>query len=361
MPFVTYNFVSSTSTITNVSGIINGQPSGTFVVTVTDNATCTKTIGLSIGSPTALAAAISGTGSCNVCTGTAAITPSFGTAPYNYLWTSSISGTFATTQTVSNLCPANYTATVTDSKGCTITRTIAITQIITVTISATPSSILCNGATTGSATATQGGGIPGYTYSWTPSGQTTATLSAVGAGTYTVRVTDSSLPACSHTAAVVLTQPPAITVTATQTNVSCFGFTNGAITTSISGGTGPAYSQTWTPGGLLTSSLSGIGANVYTLNVRDANLCPAVATVSVTEPSSITISLAVTNPTGCVAATANGSICATASGGSGAGYVYTLTPGAITNTTGCFTGLGEEPIPLLFQMAQAVQIIRSPP
>lgn len=340
MPFVTYNFVSSTTTITNVSGIINGQPSGTFVVTVTDNAACTKTIGLSIGSPTALTAAITGTGSCNVCTGTAAITPSFGTAPYNYLWTSSISGTFATTQTVSGLCPANYTATVTDSKGCTITRTIAISQIVTVTISATPSSILCNGATTGSATATQSGGIPGYTYSWTPSGQTTATLSAVGAGTYTVRVTDSSLPACSHTAAVVLTQPPAITVTATQTNVSCFGFTNGAITTTITGGTGPAYSQTWTPGGLLTTSLSGIGANVYTLNVRDANLCPAVATVSVTEPSSITISLAVTNPTGCVAATANGSICATVSGGSGSGYSYTLTPGAITNTTGCFTGLG---------------------
>lgn len=334
-PYLSYNFVSPTATITNITGVIGSQPTATFVVTVTDNAGCTQTISTAITSPTALAAVISGAGSCNVCNGTATITPSFGTAPYTYLW-SDAGATIATTSTVGGLCPGNYTATVTDSKGCTITRTIAINQIISIGIIPAPATILCHGATTGSVGTSVSGGVPGYSYSWTPSGQTTSSLTGVGAGTYTLRVSDSSLPAsCSHTMAVTLTEPPAITVTATQTHVTCFGFNNGAITTSVSGGTGPSYTYSWSPGGQITPGISNLIAGTYTLEVEDINLCHATQVYSVSQSPSITITHTATNPSGC--AIPNGSICVTASGGSGSGYTYAWSP--IAGTGNCISGL----------------------
>lgn len=328
--------IFSTGTSTNL-------PAGNYTATITDNNGCSKSQTFAITQPTApLSAVISGTGSCNVCSGSATVTPAGGTSTYAVLWTSS-AGTFVSTSpTITSICPAIYSVTVTDAQGCTTATNISINQIINISINPGAQSILCFGATTGSATTNPVGGSGPYSYSWSPSSQTTQVISGVGAGTYTVFVTDSSVPvACSHSAAITLTSPPAITVTSTQTNVTCFSFTNGAITTTLSGGVGP-YTQTWTPTGLNSTSITNIGANTYTLNIRDANLCPASTIVTISESPSISISLAVTNPTGCISALANGSICASASGGSGAGYSYTLTGPSTTssNATGCFTSLG---------------------
>lgn len=344
-PSYTYHF-NSTPTVTNTTGILSGQPAGNYTATITDLAACVRTVGFNIASPVALTAAITGTGSCNVCTGSATISPSFGTGPYTVSWSSSLGGSLPSNTVITGLCPGDYTATVTDSKNCVVTRQISLNQVINVSATPAVPGILCYGASTGSATASASGGTGVYTYSWStsPAPQTTSVLTGVPAGTYIVRVTDSSIPsACSHTASVVITQPPAMTVTATQTNVTCFGFSNGAVSASVSGGEPGVpvpYTYTWSPGGENTSAITGLVANIYTLNVRDGNLCQMSTTIQVTQPASISIALAITNPAGCVPALANGSICATPSGGSGSGYTYTLMPNGIANTSGCFTGLG---------------------
>ena len=338
-PSFTYQF-NSAPTVSNTSGILTGQPSGTYIATITDLAGCVSTTAFAIASPTALAASLTGTGSCNACTGNATVSPSFGTGPYTYSWSSSIGPVGAVTPTLSNLCAGVYTATVTDSKTCSVVRTITLTQLITVTVSLGGTSILCNGASTGSATALASGGTGIYSYSWTPSGQTQSVISGVGANTYTVRVTDTSIPStCSHTAAITLTEPSAIGVTLTPTNATCFGFSDGAAASTVTGGIAP-YSYTWNPGGQSTPSVTGIPAGTYTLNVRDNNLCTLSRTVLVTQSPSISIALTITDPTGCSLSQANGSICAVPSGGSGSGYTYTLSPLGTTNTTGCFTSLG---------------------
>ena len=321
-------------------GTINILAAGNYTASIFDSNNCLRTTIFAITQPTALAASITGTGSCNVCSGSATVTPSFGTSPYFYLWSNSL-----VTQTVGGLCPANYSVTVTDSKGCTTTTNITISQIINITINPGASSILCFGATTGSATTNPGGGISPYTYSWSPSSQTTQVISGVGAGSYTVRVTDSSVPACSHTAAITLTAPPAMVVNTSSTNVTCFSFSNGAVGVNVSGGTPGSptpYTYTWTPTGLFTSSLSGIPANSYTVNIRDGNLCPTSTVITISQSPSISIAIIKTNPTGCISSLSDGSICATASGGTGAGYSYTLTGPSTnsSNTSGCFTGLG---------------------
>lgn len=332
-----FNFqFNSTPIVNNTTGILSGQPSGTYIATVTDFVGCAKTISMVITSPGPLTANITGTiGSCNVCNGGGTVSPVAGNLPYNIAWTNSLSASMGTNAVVGNLCPGNYTVTVTDAKACVATNTISVTQVINISINLGGASIICNGALTGSATANPGGGTPGYTYSWTPSGQTNSVLTGVASGNYTVRVTDSSTPsACSHTAAIFISQPPAITVTATQTNVTCFGFTNGAASTTVTGGTG-AITYSWSPGSQTTSAISSLSAGTYTMFARDGNLCPASQAFSITQSPSITITYTASNPTGCAAP--NGSICVTASGGSGAGYTYTWSP--VTGTNSCISGL----------------------
>ncbi|WP_317898565.1 gliding motility-associated C-terminal domain-containing protein [Aurantibacillus circumpalustris] len=335
-PFNTYNFVSSSSTITNNNGVIGGQSTASFVVTVTDNSLCVQTTTLLIGTPAALAAGISSVGSCNVCNGSAAVTPSFGTAPYTYLWTSSLSGTFATTQTVGGLCPATYTALITDFKNCTITKTVAISQIVNFTVSASPTSIFCNGLSTGSAVVNNiVGGNPGYTYSWTPSGQTTATLTGVLSGTYQVLVVDSSTPACSNTATIAITQPPAISINSSTTHVTCFGYSNGALSTTVSGGVVGGYTYSWSPGNQTTSAISSQIAGTYTLLVKDVNLCPKTTTFQINQSPSITILYTATNPSACT--NPDGVICTTVTGGSGSGYTNAWSNGPSTGS--CISSL----------------------
>src|SRR5690606_40079582 len=87
-----------------------------------------------------------------------------------------------------------HTVTVTGKIGCTDTAMVTIGQspVLNAVISAS-SNASCNGGNNGSATASANGGTPGYTYSWnTVPVQTTATVSNLPAGTYTVTVTDNN-------------------------------------------------------------------------------------------------------------------------------------------------------------------------
>jgi hypothetical protein len=137
---------------------------------------------------------------------------------------------------------------------------------------------------------------------------------------------------------------PCPTITSTisgQTNVLCNGQSTGAATVTANGGTGP-YTYTWTPGNLNGGTQSGLAANVYTVNIVDANLCPGSATVTITQPAALTAPTAsVTAQPTCSVAT--GTITVT-SPTPAAGTTYTVAGTAPvvapqTNSTGIFSGL----------------------
>ena len=103
------------------------------------------------------------------------------------------------------------------------------------------------------ASAAGGGGTPGYTYSWTPSGNA-ATANGLAAGTYTVTVTDSR--GCTMTANVTLTQPaPIVPALLNQSNVTCNGGNNGSVSATANGGS-PGYTYQWAPSGGNSSTAS---------------------------------------------------------------------------------------------------------
>lgn len=119
----------------------------------------------------------------------------------------------------------------------------------------------------------------GFTYLWSdPLGQTGATATGLGAGNYTVTVTDAL--GCSTTlAATVGPQDPLTLSNLSATDEGCLGDGNGTATASAQGGTAP-YSFTWSTGATGPSIAATSG--IYSVSVTDANGCaPATGSISI--------------------------------------------------------------------------------
>ncbi|MBN9299356.1 MAG: gliding motility-associated C-terminal domain-containing protein [Filimonas sp.] len=263
---------------------------GNYTCTITDAHGCTTTVSDVITQPSTLSASTSFTNlTCKGDnTGSAKVTAGGGTAPYTYNWSNG-----ATTASISNVPAGNYNCTITDSKGCSITANVIITEPAELTANATSvTNLLCNGDNTGSATVNAAGGTMPYNYSWTPGGDTTATISGRAAGTYNCIVTDAH--GCVAGAAAVITQPDALTaVTIFRVNVHCNGGNNGRVTAIAMGGTMP-YTYRWS-NGAATRTITNLTAGTYTCLITDAHGCTTLVSTSITEPAALSTTTSQTN------------------------------------------------------------------
>ncbi len=120
----TYNWTPGNPTGDGTTSV-TGLTAGTWTCTVTDDNGCTATQNFTVTQPTALDASISSytNVSCGGnADGTATVSVTGGTAPYNYSWSPS-GGTAAT---ASGLAAGTYTVTVTDDNGCVTSANIEI-------------------------------------------------------------------------------------------------------------------------------------------------------------------------------------------------------------------------------------------
>jgi len=203
------------------------------------------------------------------------VSPAGGYPGYTYLWTPSN----ATTATITGLAAGNYTVKVTDAKGCTATKSTTIGQQSLMVVSgishfSATNVTGCNGNTNGSISVNPSGGVPSYTYSWSPNEGNNATISNLAATYYAVTVTDAF--GCTKTNGVNLTQPTPILISApthySQTNPSCANENDGIIEFNPSGGT-PGYSYNWSPSEGNNATVSGLSAGTYNVTITDANNC----------------------------------------------------------------------------------------
>ncbi len=262
---------------------------------------------------------------CNgAANGSLSVTPSGGSTPYTYLWSNS-----ATTSSISNLAPGNYSVIIKDANSCQTTASFTISEPTALVLSqAGLTNVSCNNGANGTATVSVSGGTPGYTYSWAPYGGTAATATGLSAGTFTVTVTDGNN--CSKTRDFEITQPNALSVTPSQTNILCNGTPTGSASVTVTGGTG-AYTYSWAPSGGTASTATGLSAGTYTVTITDANNCQATESFTISQPPVLTaIPVAQTN-IACYGS-ATGSATVTATGGTGT-YTYSWAPSGGTNAT----------------------------
>ncbi len=302
---------------------INNIIAGTYTVTVTDANGCTAGASGIINEPTQIVTQASSTNetSLNANDGTASASPIGGSPGYTYLWSNN-----ATTQSISNLAPGNYTVTVTDSKGCTATETVTVTGVTcgVLGLGVSKTEPACHGQALGTATANPSNGQAPYSYSWSNS-STAQTITGLSAGTYTVTVTDNL--GCSANGTVTITQPPALSAGAVGTNITCNGASDGTIELTVSGGVTP-YSYSWS-NGATTEDLSGLPSGNYTVVITDANGCQTFSGAAVTEPNIVIANATSTNETALNAD--DGTVTATPTGGT-PNYTYLWNTGSTNQT-----------------------------
>ena len=213
---------------------------GNYMITVTDVNGCSATLdSLIISSPPAMVLTTSTSdANCGNTDGSATVTASNGTPPYNYSWSNG-----QATQTALGLSAGSYTVTVTDGAGCSESDVISINDMGSPTLSVLTSDLNCNGDTDGAATVTATGGTPPYSYAWS-NGHNTENATGLSAGAYVIIVTDAG--GCVATEVVDITEPDPILVLDNITPASC-NTNDGAIELIVSGGTAP-YTYNWSNG-----------------------------------------------------------------------------------------------------------------
>lgn len=276
MPY-TYSWSNSATTAS-----ITGLMTGTYSVTITDANGCTDSTSTMISEPAILVATsvVDSNITCNgLSNGGATASSTGGTMPYTYSWSNT-----ATTPSITGVTAATYTVTITDANGCTSTSSITITEpAILVAATVVDANISCNSLADGGATASATGGTMPYMYAWSNSA-TTASITGVMAGTYTVAIMDAN--GCSSTSSSTVTEPTLLVATTViDSTISCSGGSNGAATTSTTGGIMP-YTYTWS-NSATTASITGVAAGTYTTTVTDNNGCTKNTSITLVDPASL--------------------------------------------------------------------------
>ncbi len=211
-----------------------------------------------------------------------------GRAPYSFVWST---GVTTTDSLLTGLAPGPYTVTVTDSAGCTFGANATIREPALLNVSHTSQPVTCAGTSTGSINLNVAGGTAPYMFAWAD-GPTTEDRSMLPSDTYDVIVTDTNN--CATTYQVILQDPGALLVTLDSTDVTCYGYTDGAITTSPSGGLSP-YFYEWTgPNGYSFFGRNPVqlAAGNYVLNFRDSYGCVVEDSIIVNQPDAVVLTTA---------------------------------------------------------------------
>lgn len=312
-----------------------GLAPNTYTVTVEDQNGCqvTQQVVVAAGANCcnlSVTANISSS-TCANADGSIALTVSNGSGNYSFSWVGGAS-------TLQNVAAGTYSVTITDLDvpNCSIDTSFNVSDlnapVLTISNVVNPT---C-GASDGSLTAGVSGGTAPYTVTVDTGGTPIVTplslpisapVTGLSAGTVTITIQDANN--CTTVQTVTLAEPAnccEITVAANITNSTC-GNNTGSIELTVSNGTGN-YSFSWASG---TNTLSNLGTGTYSVTITDLDApvaCSIDTSFSVNDADGPVINSISASPETC-AGLNNGSVSATASGGTGT-LTYTWSPGNLT-------------------------------
>lgn len=318
-----------------------GLCAGPVTVTVTDQNLCDTIIAFNIAEPAEIIIDTNVINSAcfGTCTGAAYITAVGGTGAYNFEWFNVATGLplGINNDSITNLCPGQYYAEITDAAGCVVQSEImTIIELPAITTSIVNIVDATCGICDGSADVSAAGGAGGFTFTWSPvpgTGQGTPNVTGLCGGVYSVLVTD--LAGCTANISVNVSSVALEVTSMDSTDITCFGLCDGTATINYNV-LFPPYVVSWfdnatgLPLGIVDnpasqpSTATGLCAGEYIAVLTNSAGCVTSDTIEVIGPPQITGSVTPTSVT-CNGA-CNGSAIATATGGTGA-LTYTWGPG----------------------------------
>ena len=305
---------ATTSEILNI-------PAGIYELTVTDANGCEitgQTITVTELPQLELSFEVTNIVCSNAAIGAIEVTPEGGTPPYVYQWNNGMSEA-----SISGLNAGAYEVTVTDANTCEAVGSVVITQVAALEIDPAFTNVSCEGEENGTASISVSGGTEPYTFDWS-TGDDTEEITGLAPGNYSVTVTGDS--GCIGIASITIAEPTALNLTTSSQAATCFDFSDGSATVTISGGI-PPYSVLWNTGATNTSIFD-LLAGTYSVVVSDANGCTAETMITVTDPNPLEIT-AITDDDTCEGE-AQGAASATTVGGTPP-YTYEWSNGATSN------------------------------
>ncbi|MBT6440215.1 MAG: T9SS type A sorting domain-containing protein [Flavobacteriales bacterium] len=221
--------------------------------------------------------------------GEATVTTSCGQGNLTYLWSNGSASNSAT-----GLAAGAYDVTITDdvAAGCAAAESITITEPLagcSITAAVSGTSVTNNGGSDGSASVSTTGGQGVITYMWS-NGASTASITGLVAGTYSVTVMDDVIAGCRTSSSVTIIEPAGVSCTLSgyispSNNVTTAGGSDGmavAVATGDQGNVTYLWSNSAT-----TAAINNLTAGVYTVTITDdttAN-CDFIVSTTITEPT----------------------------------------------------------------------------
>ena len=347
---LSYVWKNSSAAIVGTTANVSNLPAGTYNLTVTDScgsATCTVTIAEPL--PLTMAACTHTNVSCPGAS-TGSVTAgaiSNATGSVTYSWKNSSGTVVGTTASVSGLPAGIYDLTVADSCStvtCSDTIFDSSSALSMTACSHTNASCtIGNDGTVSAGTVSNGNGP--ITYSWVNNSNivvgTTATVSNLPVGTYTLTVSDAcgSLT-CSQTIGLAAVFSMSA---CSHTNVTCPGGNNGTATAGTLTNASGTISYSWadSTGAVVSSSptASNLSAGVYTLTVSDA--CGSLTcSATIIQPAALSMTACSGTNLTCNGSTTGAVNAGTVSNSIGPiSYRWTDSLGSVVGTTASVTNL----------------------
>lgn len=359
--------VSGNGSTTMNPFIISGLSGGNYqvIVTALESPFCSTSSNFAVvSSPSSLLSLLANQTASVTCTnnlGEISANATGGWGTYQYELLNNTTGItiqpYGPNSLFTGLAAGNYTVSVIDAGGCEISTSVIITQpsLISASLTATNTNLLCYNDSNATVTATSvmgGQGVYQYilnTYNATGTtivsssgGQTSPTFTGLGAGIYSITITDGWNCDFTTNTVIIIEPTPVIASLSLTTSLTCVN--DAVITISASGGT-PPYQYSTDGVTFNNTTTFNVGPGVYQYFVRDANNCAVVQTnaVTINQIPDLDLNLNLDSATVNCFGESTATIIANATGGLG-NYSYTLLNTANTiiagpQASGMFTNL----------------------
>lgn len=282
-----YSFALGTGTFSAVN-TFNGLTAGTYTFRIRDANNCTKDTTITITQPTKLefqSLDIQNVLCFGDTSGRVVINGTGGTTPYAY---AANALPYNTNNTKTGLKVGVNMIRIRDANNCDLDTALRLTEpaklLLNIPSITQPT---CEGFKDATIVVSAQGGTMPYLYAINSgSTQSSNVFSQLPEGTYTLSVRDSNN--CTHDTAITLQGYPKIIVEdATPKPVSCFGFADGQIKLTVTGGVQPLMYQIDSRTPVSVAAFFDLLAGKYRVRIIDDKNCTKDTTIQITQPDKL--------------------------------------------------------------------------